>query len=218
MNSLKKFYNQFWSEERGEFGSYVRNLELPQFFKTGDLVLDVGCGDGIVGSFLQESAGVKVIGIDISEEAVKKAKENGIDASVSSSEEKFPFENNIFDKVFWGDNIEHLFNPTQTLKEIRSVLKKGGKLILSCPNMGYWRYRIYYALKGALPDTEWTGLPSWEWSHIRFFNLSILKKFLLANGFKKVTKVIGVSERRGDKPFLKINPSLFGMILILEVI
>lgn len=217
MNKLKKFYNEFWSEERGEFGSYVRNLELPKFFKEEDLVLDVGCGDGVVGAFLQEKSGVKVTGLDISEEAVKKARKNGIDAKVSSSEKKFPFENNFFDKVFWGDNIEHLFDPTQTIKEIRRVLKENGKLILSCPNMGYWRYRIYYFLNGSLPDTEWTGLPPWEWSHIRFFNLKILKRFLFTFGFKKITKILSVSERRGDKPFLKISPSLFGMILILEV-
>ncbi len=217
MNTLKRFYEKFWTEDRGEFGSYVRNLELPGFFKKGELVLDVGCGDGVVGAFLQEKAGVKVTGIDISEEAVKKAKEKGVDAKVYSSEQKFPFENDAFDKVFWGDNIEHLFDPAQTIKEIRRVLKKDGKIILSCPNMAYWRYRIHYFLRGSLPDTEWTGLAPWAWSHIRFFNLKILTCFFDTFGFKKINKVLGVSERRLDKPFLKINPSLFGMILIVEV-
>jgi len=217
MTKLKKFYNQFWSKERGEFNSYIRNLELPKFFKAGDLILDVGCGDGVVGSFLQKKAGVKVIGIDISEEAVKKAREKGIEAKISSSEEKFPFPDHTFDKVFWGDNIEHLFDPAFTLREIRRVLKQNGKLILSCPNMGYWRYRISYFLNGSLTDTEWTGLEPWEWSHIRFFNLKILRDFLFQHDFKKITKVLGVSERRLDKPFLKFAPSLSGMIIILEV-
>lgn len=216
MSTLKKFYEKFWTEDRGEFGSYVRNLKLPDFFHEGELVLDVGCGDGVVGAFLQEKAGVKVTGIDISEAAVRKAREKGIDAKVCNSEQKFPFPDNLFDKVFWGDNIEHLFDPAQTIKEIRRVLKKDGKLILSCPNMGYWRYRVYYFLRGSLPDTEWTGLPPWAWSHIRFFNLNILSNFLDTFGFKKITKVLGVSERRLDKPFLKISPSIFGMILILE--
>jgi methionine biosynthesis protein MetW len=215
MTKLKNFYEKFWSENRGEFEKYVRNIELANFFEKGETVLDVGCGDGTVGLFLQE-AGVKITGIDISEQAVKKAREKGIDAKLASSEQKFPFESNSFDKVFWGDNAEHLFDPASALGEIRRVLKKSGKLIMSCPNMGYWRYRIKYFLNGSLPDTEWTGLNPWEWSHIRFFNLKILEKFLLLNGFNKITKVLGVSERRLDKPFLKINPSLFGMILILE--
>lgn len=217
MNKLKKIYNQYWSLERGEFGSYARNRDLPNFFKSGETVLDVGCGDGTVGFFLQSKTGVNVTGIDISQEAVNKAKAKGINARICSSEEKFPFANNSFDKVFWGDNIEHLFDPSSTILEIRRVLKKEGKLILSCPNLGYWRYRIHFLLNGGLPDTEWTGFPSWEWTHIRFFNLKILTDFIMSHGFKKITKIIGISERRLDKPFLKLNPSLFGMILLLEV-
>lgn len=217
MNTLQKTYEDYWSKDHGGFAGYVRNLALENFFTRGEFVLDVGCGDGIVGEFIQQKTGIRPAGMDISEEAVAKAKAKGIDAKIASSEEKFPFNDNTFDKVFWGDNIEHLFDPTTTIKEIRRVLKKDGRLILSCPNMGYLRYRLYYFLNGSLPDTEWTGLNPWEWSHIRFFNLKILKKFLLSHDFCKITKVLGGSERRLDRPFLKISPSLFGMILILEV-
>lgn len=218
MNDLKNFYNKFWSDDRGSFGSYIRNLSLPQFFRRGDLVLDVGCGDGTVAEFLQRNVGIKVIGMDISKEAVRKAEKLGIEAKVASSENKFPFLDKTFDSVFWGDNIEHLINPTFCGKEIKRVLKENGRLILSCPNMGYWRYRLHYLFRGSLPDTEWTGLSSWEWSHIRFFNLEILKSFILACGFKEITKVVGISERRLDKLFLSFKPSLFGMILVLEII
>lgn len=218
MSKVRDVYDKFWSRNRGEFDSYIRNKGLLQFFRKDELVLDVGCGDGTVGSFLQKSLGVKVFGIDISQEAVEKAKERDLDARVCSSEEKFPFEDQSFDVVFWGDNAEHLFNPGICLKEIKRVLKKSGRLVLSCPNMGYWRYRIYYFLKGSLPDTEWTNLPPWEWTHIRFFNLEILENFLYSFGFKKITRVLGISERRLDKPFLKLKPPLFGMILLLEVV
>lgn len=218
MDNFNNFYNKFWSKGRGGFGSYIRNTYLPPFFKKGELVLDVGCGDGVVGDFLQKNVGVKIIGIDISKQAVKKANKKGIKAYVASSEEAFPFKENSFDAVFWGDNIEHLFNPAFCAREIRRVLKKDGRLILSCPNMGYWRYRLYYFINGRLPDTEWTGLEVWQWSHIRFFNIKILEKFLSSVGFQKITKVVGVSERRLDKPFLSLNPALFGMILIVEAI
>lgn len=218
MKDLKDFYDRYWSENGEDSSSYFRNLELPGFFKTGESVLDIGCGDGAVGALLQKEVGVKVTGLDISEEAVKKARQKGIDAKIGNSEQKLPFDDNSFDKVFWGDNIEHLFNPALAIKEIRRVLKKEGRLILSCPNMGYWRYRIHYFVNGDLPDTEWTGLPPWEWAHIRFFNLKILEDFIRSYGFKKITKVVGISERRLDKPFLKLQPSLFGMILLIEAI
>lgn len=218
MNKLRKHYETYWSDKHEEFGNYVRNKHLITFFKKGDCVLDIGCGDGVVGEYLKDNLNLKIVGIDISKHAVEKAKKRGIDARVYSSEDRLPFNDHTFDAVFWGDNIEHLFDPLKTAKEIKRVLKKEGRLIMSCPNMGYWRYRIYYFLQGCLPDTEWTNLPPWAWSHIRFFNLAILNRFIKEAGFSHINKITGVSEKRLDKPFLKVLPSLFGMIIILEVI
>jgi len=216
MNTIKQHYEKYWQDREDAFTSYERNLVLPGFFQKGEHVLDLACGDGTVASFLQEKLNIKVIGVDISNTAIKQAGKNGVEAYVVDAEGNLPFKDNTFDVVFWGDNIEHLFDPFQTLKEIKRVLKSDGRLVLSCPNMGYWRYRLYYFLNGQLPDTEWTGLPPWAWSHIRFFNISILKLFLKEAGFKKITKVVGVSKRKIDQSLLNISPSLFGMITVIE--
>ncbi len=217
-NAIKKHYEDYWSKTEESFSAYDRNKYLSQFFHAGEKVLDVGCGDGTVGQYLSEKLGLEVWGIDISSIAVGRALKKGVKAKVASSEEKFPFKDQMFDVVFWGDNIEHLFDPMVTAKEIKRVLKRNGRLIVSCPNMSYWRYRLYFFLNGELPDTEWTGLPKWNWSHIRFFNLRLLDLFFKEAGFRKVNRVVGVSTRRLDRPLLKLGPALFGMILIAEVI
>lgn len=217
MIDLKNFYDKYWNKEEDPFGQYSRDQVLEKLFKHSEYILDVGCGDGTVLDFLQKKLSVKGVGIDISENAVKLAKAKGLNVAVYNSEEKFPFKNNTFDAVFWGDNMEHLFDPQSCAKEIKRVLKKNGRLILSCPNMGYWRYRIHYLIKGCLPDTEWTGLPPWQWAHIRFFNIKIIKDFLKSCGFEKINKVIGISERRLDKPLIFLSPTLFGMIFLVEV-
>lgn len=216
-NPIENLYDNFWKFHQDEFSSYGRNLVIKQFFKKTDRVLDIGCGDGTVAAYLKQTIGVDIVGVDISMEAVIKARNKGLTIKHISAEEKLPFSDNSFDVVFWGDNIEHLFNPDFTAKEIKRVLKSNGRLILSTPNFGYWRYRLYYLLKGRLPDTEWSGLPPWGWSHIRFFNLQILKDLLFYCGFKKVATVVGISSKRLDKPLIGIFPSLFGMILVVEV-
>lgn len=216
MNSVLKMYEGFWNKHDDAVESYPRNKALLGLFSKGEKVLDLGCGDGKISKFLQDSMGVDIEGVDISPEAVRKCKSLGIKAVVADAEDKLPFKDGIFDVVFWGDNIEHLFNPEDCGKEIKRVLKPGGRLILSTPNTGYFRYRLYYFLNGRLPDTEWTGFSPWGWSHIRFFNLSIIKSFLIQVGFKEVTRVIGVSSRRFDKLFVKLFPELFGMILVVE--
>lgn len=209
-------YQKYWSKKKKLelFSFYERNWVLPALFEPKEKVLDLGCGDGAVSEYLQDM-GVKVTAIDISEEAVRIARRRGVDAKVVDIEKGLPYKDEQFDAVFWGDNVEHLFDPEESLKEIHRVLKTKGRLVLSCPNMGYWRYRIHYFLKGTLPDTEWTGNPPWAWSHIRFFNTKTIQDFLKAGRFR-VEKIIGVSRRFPDVFSAPKNPSLFGMILVVE--
>lgn len=210
-------YEKHWEQEEEGFEAYGRNVALVGMFKAGERVLDVGCGSGDVAAYLKQKLNIEVTGVDLSKEAVHQACQKGIEAKVIDVEGKLPFKESSFDAVFWGDNIEHLLDPLKTAKEIRRVLKRNGRLVLSCPNMGYWRYRIYYAVKGMVPTTEWTGLPSWNWAHIRFFNNHVLEKFLKEVGFGKITRLVGISSRRLDRPLLHFFPAFFGMVMLAEV-
>lgn len=215
--STKKHYEEYWAKKRKkeDFFNYERNWILSRLFKKGESVLDLGCGDGVVAEYLQNELGNKVVGVDISKKALEIARKRGVKTRLMDVEDELPFKKEKFDSVFWGDNVEHLFNPQIVLKEIRRILKKDGRLILSCPNIGYWRYRVHFLLKGKLPDTEWTGNPSWNWSHIRFFNLRILKNFLRSEDFKFI-KALGVNRRFPDKYLVNLSSSIFSMILVVE--
>ena len=48
----------------------------------------------------------------------------------------------IFDVVFCGEVIEHLFSPDELLREIRRLMGPSSILVLSTPNLGYWVNRI----------------------------------------------------------------------------
>ncbi len=214
---IKKSYDEYWFEKKDKdsFGVYERNLVLPPLFAGSKRVLDLACGDGEVSEFLKNKMGLSVIGIDFSKEAIKKAKSRGIEAICVDVEAKLPFKDSEFDTVFWGDNVEHLFNPEETLKEINRVLKRGGKLILSCPNMGYWRHRFTYLFNGALADTEWSGNPPWAWHHIRFFNPKTLGLFLKTQGLS-INRILGVSKRLPDRYLTQFFPGIFAMIMVVE--
>lgn len=94
----------------------------------------------------------------------------------------FPFPENFFDYCFWGDNIEHILNPKKCLTEIKRVLKPGGKVGISFPNMGYIGHRFSYLVRGNIPCSECTAKNPWEYEHIRFFNLKSIKKLLNLTG------------------------------------
>ena len=56
-----------------------------------------------------------------------------------------PFDKSYFDLVVFTEVLEHIFAPpTKILEEIRSVMRSGGKLILSTPNIATLRARIRF--------------------------------------------------------------------------
>lgn len=218
MSDIKKMYEGYWKSKKGleDFEDYERNFALQKIFQKGEEVLDLAAGEGVVSEFLK-SLGCNVTALDISREALKKAEKKGIRTVLANVEQKLPLKNDSFDAVFWGDNAEHLFLPIKTLGEIKRVLKSGGRVVISCPNMGYWRYRIYYLFQGMIPQTEWYRENPWEWQHIRFFNKEVMEEFLKKGGFK-MRSFFGISNRRLDQPFKKTWPSLFGMIMVVEAV
>ena len=129
------------------------------------------------------------------------------------------FSADSFDTVFWGDNIEHLYNPENTINEIKRVLKFQGRLILSFPNSGWWYDRYYHLKYGKLYKSEGGTEKPWEWQHIRFFNLDIIREFIGRYGFR-INKVYGVMDNKYwfQSKLTKIFPTIFGSILIIEAI
>jgi len=97
-------------------------------------VLDVGCRDKVLKSFLPNN--VKYQGIDYkdSNEVLGHNLERGI-----------PFPDSSFDLVFALDVLEHVDNIQFLYDEILRVSKK--EAIVALPNMSYWKFRLRY-LKG----------------------------------------------------------------------
>jgi SAM-dependent methyltransferase len=126
-----------------------------------------------------------------------------------------PFDDSIFDCIFFGDIIEHLFDPESLLKEVKRVLKPNGRLIISCPNMAYWRFRMYYLLDGDLQRVDVIKAKPWEQEHIRFYNIKVLKEFLGKLNFVFV-KFRGTNNIWHSKWFAKKWPNLFAHTIVSE--
>jgi methionine biosynthesis protein MetW len=216
MNNKTKLHDSYWKQEkRLFFTDYERNKSIQNLFFPNQLVLDVGCGDGAVGEFLIRKRGNQVIGLDFAMRALKKAKSRKIPVALADVEKSLPIKSNSVDLVFLGDVIEHIYDPDRAISEISRVLKPQGRLIASCPNMGYWRYRSHYLIHGIFPETEWIQGDLWQSQHIRFFNKRLLYKLLQKKNFS-IKRFIGVSRRRLDKPLVNLIPDLFGMIMVVE--
>lgn len=113
-------------------------------------VLDAGCGDGEIGRMLKERMRADVYGIDISKKGVAIARKKGLKPKVADMSKRIPFASNTFDLVISSATIEHVMNPDVFLKEIHRVLRPGGLVLISTPNLSFWLNRLLF-LVGLYP-------------------------------------------------------------------
>lgn len=107
--------------------------------KEGDVVLDLGSGAGFDAFLAAKKVGEtgKVIGIDMTEEMIEKARENAKKSGFSNVEfregdiENLPVDENTVDVVISNCVINLAPNKEKVFKEIYRVLKSGGRLMVS---------------------------------------------------------------------------------------
>ncbi len=123
-------------------GTYANRLEKKLIFelaeqKSGETVLDIGCGTGNY-SIELASMCLKVVGIDPSANMLKiareKAEKGRLDIEfILGIAESLPFNDNQFDIVLLVTTFEFL-DPEKTIFEMKRVLKKDGRIILGVLN------------------------------------------------------------------------------------
>lgn len=105
-------------------------------------VLDAGCSTGYLSRPLRER-GARVTGLELDEEAAAVARRWCDEVLVGDVETlELPFLPASFDVVMCGDLIEHLRDPDRFLARVRPLLRPGGRLVLSTPNIANWAIRL----------------------------------------------------------------------------
>jgi 2-polyprenyl-3-methyl-5-hydroxy-6-metoxy-1,4-benzoquinol methylase len=134
-------------------------------------VLDIGCATGALLANLKDR-GWRVTGVEISPCAEYARSERGLDVrSVPLEENKFP--QGSFDAVLASHLIEHLNDPSSFLFETSRILKQGGRVFITTPNISGLQARLYGGLwRSAIFD------------HLYLFSVRTLSKMLKTAGFK----------------------------------
>ncbi|MFI9765982.1 methyltransferase domain-containing protein [Streptomyces sp. NPDC052415] len=158
-------------------------------------VLDIGCGDGTAAAVAAPLLpGHRIIGVDWSQDALRRARTRLACEPVRGelTGGGLPFRSESADAVLFSEVIEHLVDPDAALDEIRRVLRPGGHLMLSTPNLAAW-YNRALVLAGVQPVFSEVSLraihgrPGKEVvGHLRLYTARALKEFVAASGFDVV--------------------------------
>ncbi|MES2675203.1 MAG: class I SAM-dependent methyltransferase [Pseudomonadota bacterium] len=174
----------------------------------GDLVLDLGCGEGrhVINAYLQ--ANIVALGVDLSLRDLTtaqlrfapfalvneagtaiKATENATENNAKDNFVKqfylqqadatcLPFGDASIDKIICSEVLEHIDNYRDVLREINRVLKPNGRLAISVPRA--WPEKICWWLSAAYHENEG--------GHIRIFNANKLRVDIEGLGFIFTTR------------------------------
>lgn len=174
-------------------------------------IIDVGCGDGAAThlvKLLDERN--TVIGVDWSAMALAQARARGvlvIQGGVDGG--GLPLRDASADVVIMSELIEHLVDTDQAIDEARRVLRPGGVLLLSTPNLAAWFNRglVLLGVQPVFSEVSLRGVygrPGREVAgHLRLFTKRALVEFLTAHGF--------VCERVEGAPYHDVPRPLRGL-------
>ena len=162
----------------------------------GVRLLDVGCGDGALLSWLSAAKRVQGRGIEIDPEQVRRALTRGaavVQGDVNS--ELSDFADDAFDVVVLSQSLQMLHKPHDVLSQL---LRIAPMAVVSVPNFAHWKNRLYLGLKGKMPVTktlsyQWYDTPNIHFCTIADFvelaarlGLHIEKRLMVTNEGRRV--------------------------------
>ena len=160
-------------------------------------VLEIGCGRGATGALLQERLGCRVTGVELNPEVARAAAgalhrvlpedfHAAADRLLREVEAGAP----RFDALVALELFEHLTDQEGFLALARRLVRPGGRIVLSVPNVGH------HAVVEDLLAGRWDYLPIGLlcYTHYRFFTRKTLEDWLRRCGFRSFRLVAQETE------------------------
>jgi demethylmenaquinone methyltransferase/2-methoxy-6-polyprenyl-1,4-benzoquinol methylase len=162
--TAEMYEERYAEEQKAKYKAALENVEI-----TGSIVLDVGCGPGLFFREVTDQSGT-VVGVDISRKLLLKAKEqvnsSGNVLVLQADADNLPFKDSFFNAVFAFTVLQNMPTPVETLKELKRVAKRGGKVVVT-------------GLKKAIPLNEFIdALESSDMKIISFVDNEDLKCYV----------------------------------------
>ena len=178
-------------------------------------IVDVGCGEGGATHVIKRlDPRNTVIGVDWSAMALARARARGVLVIQGGIDAHgLPLADGCTDVVIMSELIEHLVDTDAAAEEVRRILRPGGTLLLSTPNLAAWFNRglISLGIQPVFSEVSMRGIygrPGREVvGHLRLFTRRALVEFLRARGFA-CERVCGAPYHDVPRPLRPLDRAL----------
>ena len=125
---------------------------IGELIQPGTKVLDLGCGDGELLAWLQETKRVQARGVEIDRTRVQHAITRGVPVYQGDIAESLgDYANGAFDYAILSQTLQEVQRPLEVLLEILRVAERA---VIAFPNFSHWRVRWSHLASGRAPQTD----------------------------------------------------------------
>jgi methionine biosynthesis protein MetW len=143
--------------------------EILRLVRPNARVLDVGCGEGELLELLTREKGVDGQGLEISPHGVAACLARGLAVVQGDGDRDLDhFPTRAFDYAILSKTLQQMREPRHVLSEL---LRIADQAVVSVPNFGHWKVRLFLLARGRMPETGALPEPWWSTPNIHLCTL-----------------------------------------------
>ncbi|MGK0247475.1 MAG: methionine biosynthesis protein MetW [Oleispira sp.] len=187
---------------------------IQHWVKPNSQVLDLGCGKGELLSFLKAEKGVRGYGLEISPEKITHCIKNGINVIEQNLDAGLGnFKDNSIDTVIMAQALQAVQSPDILVDE---MLRIGNQAIVTFPNFGYWRTRLYLLLKGRMPMSESLPYNWYDTPNIHLCTFKDFEQLCRSKGIRILNKTV-VDDQHNERWRIGLWPAMLGETAVYHI-
>ena len=173
-------------QEQGVLSGRSDFQAIAAWVRPDSTVLDLGCGDGLLLKYLEQTRNARGYGIDIADANVLACVKNGVNVIQSDLERGLAgFDAGSFDCVILSQTLQAVRHTEEIVLE---MLRVGREAIVSFPNFGRWDLRLQVAL-GRMPLSAELPFQWYNTPNVHLFTIADFESFCSGHGIRVLERV-----------------------------
>ena len=187
---------------------------IRDWIRPGARVLDLGCGDGTLLYELMNTRQVSGYGLEIDPYEIQLCVERGVNVIEQDLDRGLGnFPTNSFETVVMTQTLQAVRFPHLVLDE---MLRVGRECIITFPNFGNWRCRLYLGTRGRMPVSDFMPYQWYDTPNIHFCTILDFEALCLQKNIHIINRVV-VDQHNARSTGTRLLPNFFGVTAIYHV-